>query len=151
MNTVWLHQSGQWQTLETPFNTPPEILNPTLKLTEEQWQRFQDQAWQVTLLKTLETHMLKWFPERCQHIDELSDWVHTYMETAYAKGFETEQDLLYYFNIIGYLGEEALLKSPYPSLTLLMDTPSLQTPSQRIAQAASLAEQIANKQKESQA
>ncbi|TKF31255.1 hypothetical protein FCV50_12000 [Vibrio kanaloae] len=73
------------------------------------------------------------------------------METAYAKGFETEQDLLYYFNIIGYLGEEALLKSPYPSLTLLMDTPSLQTPSQRIAQAASLAEQIANKQKESQA
>lgn len=71
------------------------------------------------------------------------------MEAAHAKGFETEQDLLYYFNVLGYLGEEALLNNTYPSLTQLIEQPSLHTPSQRIAQAASLAEQIASQSRES--
>ncbi|MEF1286141.1 DUF4123 domain-containing protein, partial [Vibrio sp. M250220] len=75
-------------------------------------------------------------------------WVCSQMDSAYAKGFETEQDLLYYFNILGYVGEQALLKNTYPNLTQLIEQPSSHTSSQRIVQAASLAEQIANQSRE---
>ncbi|WGW00131.1 DUF4123 domain-containing protein [Vibrio sp. YMD68] len=151
MSKVWLHQSGEWQRLDTPFKVPPVVGKSPIKITDEQWQRFQHLAWQSALPKTLEAHMLEWFPEFCRPIDDLNRWVCIHMETAYVKGFETEQDLLCYFNILGYLGEEVLLENTHPNLTQLMDTPSLQTPSQRIAQAANLAEQIANKTKENRA
>ncbi|MGD8109962.1 DUF4123 domain-containing protein [Vibrio sp. TRT 17S01] len=149
MSRVWLHQAGEWQTLDNPFMIPPETHNQTLKITDEQWRRLSLIPWQNALPNTLVAHMQRWYPERSHQVHDLRDWVCTHMEAAHVKGFETEQDLLYYFNILGYVGEEALLNNTYPSLTQLIEQPSLHTPSQRIAQAASLAEQIANQSRES--
>ncbi|TMX36344.1 DUF4123 domain-containing protein [Vibrio sp. Hep-1b-8] len=148
MNKAWIHQAGQWQRLENPFVIPPEIHHQPLKITDEQWRRLSLIPWQNSLPNTLIAHMQRWFPERCQQIHDLRNWVCSQMDTAYAKGFETEQDLLYYFNILGYVGEQALLKNTYPNLTQLIEQPSSHTSSQRIVQAASLAEQIANQSRE---
>lgn len=149
MNRVWLYQAGEWQVLENPFVIRPETDNHMLKITDEQWRRLSILPWQNSLPKMFIAHMLRWYPKRCHQIHDLKNWVCTHMEAAYAKRFETEQDILYYFNVLGYVGEEALLNNTYPSLTQLIEQPSLHTPSQRIAQAAHLAEQIANQSRES--
>lgn len=148
MNRVWLHHMGEWQTLDNPFVIPPEIPHQTLKLTDEQWRRISLIPWQNSLPNTLIAHMKRWYAKYDHQAHDLRGWVCTHMDTAYAKGFETEQDLLYYFNILGYVGEQALLNNTYPSLSQLIEQPSSHTPSQRIAQAAHLAEQIANQSRE---
>ncbi|RTZ17954.1 DUF4123 domain-containing protein [Vibrio aquaticus] len=147
MNRVWLARSGEWQILESPFEASPELTNDPIKIAEEQWRRMKMIPWLSALPDRVIHHLQSWFPESISTVNDLRQWVCQHMDLAYAQGFKTEQDLLYYFNVLGYLGEDAFSNHAYPELTPFFETTSSDSPSDRIAHAAKLAEHIANRQR----
>ena len=62
------------------------------------------------------------------------------LSPCYGKGFESTRDLLFFFNVLGYLGTAWKESDAYPAITVLIMRVSSLTPSQRIEQAAELAE-----------
>lgn len=146
MKRVWLERAGEWRMLDNPFEASPELTKDSVKITDEQWLRMKMIPWLNTLPDRVTHHLQSWFPESMSLVKDLRQWVKQHMELAYAQGFKTEQDLLYYFNVLGYLGEDALSNSAYPELTQFFDATSPDSPSHRIAHAAELAEHIANTQ-----
>jgi hypothetical protein len=84
--------------------------------------------------------MGKWFPERLGEQLDARQWVAEWAEWGYGKGFESPRDLLFFFNILGYLGTAWKESDAYPAITALLMCTSSLTPSQRIEQAAELAE-----------
>lgn len=130
--TGWLH----WQVKEALA----EPIGDTCRLTDAQWARLSDVSWQNQLDATYH-HMAHWFPSRLEQQPDPQNWIARWAEQAYQLGFQTERDLLLFFNVLGFIGEEWWQGDGYPTLTKLLTTPSAQTPSQRVEQAASWAEQ----------
>lgn len=133
----WQHhiKSHQTQSLQTRSVMPTDVV-----LTEEQWEKLGQISWHHTLEK-VEHHLALWFSNRLPALS--FEWLQEEAKTAYESGFTTERDLLLYFSIFGYLGQNALQTEQYTDIQSLVKHPSTLTPSQRIEQAATLAEQYA--------
>lgn len=145
ISKVWIPVQGEWQVKSHPKNLPSPKAEK-LVFTEQQWQSFGDISWRNTQ-KMIYRHMVKWFPERLGASDNPADWVASWANAAYQKGFGVHSDLLSFFNVLGYLGESAINQPVYPDIYHLIQQPSLMTSSQRIERAAELAEAYAKQGK----
>lgn len=132
--TGWHH----WQVKETL--TDP--IGDKCRLTDTQWARLGEVSWQ-NQQDAAYRHMQAWFPERLAQQSDPKAWTAHWAKQAYQLGFQTERDLLLFFNVLGFVGEEWWQGDDYPTLTKLLTAPSVQTPSQRVELAASWAEQHA--------
>jgi len=138
MNKVWLPTRYGWQHLTKPESLP-QVSREQHKFNDEQWKLMGKITWRNSLDK-IETHMLQWFPERYQQYFLQPQSLEEQAQGAYQLGFGSERDLLLFFNVIGFLGLEAIASDQaYPEIYQLIHQSSQQTPSQRIEQAAELA------------
>lgn len=144
---VWLPTRDGWQhwLAKADFATP---LGKKCKLTDPQWARLGEVSWQNQLESTYR-HMEQWFPVRLAEQSDPGAWIAHWAKQAYQLGFQTERDMLLFFNVLGFLGESWWKDDAYPVVTKLLTTASAQTPSQRVEQAANWAEQHVNAQERS--
>ncbi|HCE9574168.1 DUF4123 domain-containing protein [Pseudomonas aeruginosa] len=112
------------------------------RLSEAEFDALGEVSFRQTLMD-MDRHMNLYFPgyrpalcgrERFQHLRMLA-------EQAYRRGICSARDILLYANIFGYLGEDAL--DAHADIAVLLDGPSSQSPAQRVAAAAELAERRA--------
>ncbi len=136
IDQAWLPTRVGWKILTKP-DFVPEALKWPLQLTDRLWQQLSQVTWMNTL-QAITLHLEAHFPALIAQ-DEYDAWLNATASEAYQLGFNTERDLLFYFNIIGWLGEEAVSSEQYPDIHQLVFLPSLETPSQRIEQASELA------------
>ena len=138
---VWLPTRAGWHYWQVK-ETLAEPMGDRCRLTEPQWARLGEVSWQNQLDATYR-HMQAWFPARLSAQSDPQAWIARWAKQAYQLGFQTERDLLLFFNVLGFVGEEWWQGDDYPTLTKLLTAPSVQTPSQRVELAASWAEQHA--------
>lgn len=138
INRAWLPTRQGWQYVQRPDLTATQDTHARLKLTDEQWQRLGDITW-LNTLETLEQHVQRWFPELAQQWQSDPEVFHRHAQWAYQQGFSSERDLMLFFNVLGFLGVDALEKGKYPEIDPLLHQASSRTPSQRIEAAAELA------------
>ncbi|MFM1712951.1 DUF4123 domain-containing protein [Aeromonas salmonicida] len=128
---VWWHKT-----------VSPELGEPVgkqFRLSDAQWTRLGEVTW-LSTLDAIWRHMNKWFPERLAEQTDAPQWIAEWAEWGYGRGFESTRDLLFFFNVLGYLGTAWKESDAYPAITALIMRISSLTPSQRIEQAAELAE-----------
>ncbi len=142
MEQAWLPTKSGWELLSKPGSIPT-ISEGMYKLSDEQWQMMGQISWRNTL-ENIADHMCKWFPETISQYADIEEWLNQQAKNAYQMGFNSERDLLLFFNVIGFLGIEAIASPIYPDIYQLIHQTSQQTPSQRIEQAALLAEQYSH-------
>lgn len=139
MQTVWLPTREGWKIQHRPELSGKQPRSPYL-LDDTQWAAIGQISWrnvQEALYQFMETR----FPALLHRQEVPGLWLSDLTTQGYQLGFTTEQDLTHYLTIVGLLGEEAVSGASYPEITQLIHQPSPQTPSQRIEQAAQLAEQ----------
>lgn len=144
MNQAWLPTRMGWQHLSKPDALMP-VNEKIYKLSDEQWQLMGNVSWHNTLEK-IEKHMQHWFPDTLAKFSNHANWLAEQAQTAYQKGFSSERDLLMFFNVLGFVGQQAVQEPIYPDLYQLIHQSSQQTPSQRIEAAANLAYQYSQSQ-----
>ncbi|MDM5130499.1 DUF4123 domain-containing protein [Aeromonas piscicola] len=147
MSQVWIPVRQANQQVWWHKRASPELGKPVgkrFRLSDAQWARLGEVSWLHTL-DVIRQHMGNWFPVRLQEQIEPVAWITYWAEWAYGKGFESERDLLLFFNVLGYLGSGWCEQDEYPRIKALITQPSAQTPSQRIEQAAELAEALSKK------
>lgn len=141
IQAVWIPTRSGWKHKKSPQKSILEGMS-RVEVTDEQWKRLGEISWHNTV-GNIRKYLAKWFPAQ---IPQPSDeWLNQHATQAYNKGFSSERDLLLYFSILGFLGEDALHQNRYPDIQALVNKPSLDTPSQRIEKAADLAEYYAAK------
>ncbi|MGF1768633.1 DUF4123 domain-containing protein [Enterovibrio makurazakiensis] len=137
---AWLPTRKGWVHHTKPTQTGP-VTPTSILLTDEQWEKLGQIGWYHTLEK-IEHHLVHWFSDKLPAVS--LEWIKQEAKTAYDAGFATERDLLLYFSVFGFLGVNVLDSRQYPDIQALINHPSTLTPSQRIEQAATLAEQYAH-------
>lgn len=131
------HSPAEWWNKKVSKLELP--VGKSLRLSDAQWARLGEVTW-LNTLNDVWRHMEKWFPERLGEQVDAPQWVAEWAEWGYGKGFESTRDLLFFFNVLGYLGTAWKESGAYPAITVLIVRVSSLTPSQRIEQAAELAE-----------
>lgn len=118
--------------LPTPYRLSPE-LNAAL-----------DRVDRRRALLELDAHLLKYFPERHGGETVAQRWpiLEQLESEAGALGLSSQSELFHYANVMAWLDGTAL--EQHPSIARLLHTPSLQSPSERIALAADLAQHWAS-------
>ncbi|KEA64654.1 putative membrane protein [Marinobacterium lacunae] len=143
VETGWLPTRYGWQYAERPTDLALDVSHP-IKLTDDQWQRFGAISWR-NRLEEVQAHLRHYFPQCLDRVARPESWIAHHAETAYNKGFTTLQEQLIYFNILGWLGDDAFTDR-YPDIQDLIETRSARTPGQRLEQAAILAERYTHKE-----
>lgn len=138
---VWLPTRTGWHHWQVE-ETLADPIGDKCRLTDTQWARLGEVSWQ-NQQDAAYRHMQAWFPERLAQQSDPKPWIAHWAKQAYQLGFQTERDLLLFFNVLGFVGEEWWQGDDYPTLTTLLTAPSAQTPSQRVELAAIWAEQHA--------
>jgi hypothetical protein len=138
---VWLPTRTGWHHWQVK-ETLADPIGDKCRLTDTQWARLGEVSWQ-NQQDAAYRHMQAWFPGRLAQQSDPKAWTAHWAKQAYQLGFQTERDLLLFFNVLGFVGEEWWQGDDYPTLTKLLTAPSVQTPSQRVELAASWAEQHA--------
>ncbi|MGF1708949.1 DUF4123 domain-containing protein [Enterovibrio baiacu] len=136
IEAVWIPTRLGWKHRVSPQKPVPEKVK-YIELNSEQWKKLGEISWRNTLDK-IQKYVIKWF--YTQLPNPSYEWLNDQATLAYNKGFSSERDLMLYFSILGFLGANALDKNLYPDIQELVDKSSLLTPSQRIEEAAELAE-----------
>ncbi|KNH44218.1 DUF4123 domain-containing protein [Pseudomonas lini] len=95
-------------------------------------------------LLELDAHLLNYFPERHGSETVAQRWpmLEQLEAEAGALGLSSQSELLHYANVVAWLGDTAL--EQHPSIAHLLHTPSLQSPGERVALAADLAQRWAS-------
>lgn len=138
---VWLPTRAGWHHWQVK-ETLAEPMGDRCRLTEPQWARLGEVSWQ-NQLDAAYRHMQAWFPARLSAQSDPQAWIARWAKQAYQLGFQTERDLLLFFNVLGFVGDGWWEGDDYPTLTKYLTSPSAQTPSQRVELAANWAEQHA--------
>lgn len=138
---VWLPTRAGWLHWQVK-KTLAEPMGDRCRLTDPQWARLGEVSWQ-NQLDGAYRHMQAWFQARLSAQSDPQAWIARWAKQAYQLGFQTERDLLLFFNVLGFVGEEWWEGDDYPTLTKYLTSPSAQTPSQRVELAANWAEQHA--------
>jgi len=129
--------SGSWHRHTRGVSSPSE-LPKRYDLSPEQNAALDAVDLRRATLK-LDAHLLEYFPERygAQSLPERWPVLDQHVRRAYAQGFTSQSDLTYYVNVFIWLGGSPL--EQHPQIARLLDTPSAQSPSARVAAAAELA------------
>lgn len=138
MNQVWVPTRFGWKELNRTENFVKQQLVFPFKISEAHWSMLGEISWRNSLEEVRE-HLEKYFPQLINTQSEFDKWLDSEAKVAYRKGFVSVRDLAFYFNIIGYLGINAVNSEQFPEISQLLNQPSLETPSQRIERAAELA------------
>ncbi|KAB7695428.1 DUF4123 domain-containing protein [Plesiomonas shigelloides] len=139
---IWWHKTANLPTAAAT-KLPPQRENAPLRLSDAQWQRLGEVSW-LNSLDTLYRHMEKWFPSRLAEQETPNQWITDWATWGYKQGFTSLRDLMFFSNVIGYIGTVWLDDGHCPDIVDLLMNASVLTPSQRIEKAAQLAE-IQNK------
>lgn len=133
---IWWHK-----TANLPTETEMAMLheNTPLRLSDAQWQRLGEVSW-LNSLDTLYRHMEKWFPKRLAEQTDPNQWITDWATWGYKQGFTSLRDLMFFSNVLGYLGTVWLDAEHCSEIADLLTNISSLTPSQRIEKAAQLAE-----------
>ena len=107
-------------------------------LSDQQWKQLGDITRRNTVEK-VHQHLSTYFPEALQQHNYPLLWVKEWVQKAHDMQFETDTDVLHFFNILALLGENVLKTDRYPHIKQLLETASAQTPSMRVAKADELA------------
>lgn len=141
ISQVWLPTRTGWHHWQVK-ETLADPIGDKCRFTDTQWARLGELSWQ-NQLDAVYRHMQAWFPARLTQQHAPWEWVERWAKQAYQLGFQTERDLLLFFNVLGFAGDGWWENDDYPTLTQLLVFPSARTPSQRVELAASWAEQHA--------
>jgi hypothetical protein len=112
------------------------------RLTEQQLTALGEAEFRRAVF-ALNEHMQLTFPDyRATHTDhERLRHAREIAQKAYESGFTSEQEITFYANVLGYLGDESL--TDHPDIAGLLTVTSSQTPLSRVKRAAELAEHYA--------
>ncbi|EAR56157.1 hypothetical protein SKA34_13225 [Photobacterium sp. SKA34] len=113
----------------------------TYKLSERQWQQLGDITRRNTVEK-VNQHLNTYFPAVLHQHNAPFLWIKEWVHNAHNMQFETDSDVLHFFNILALLGEEVFNTERFPHIKHLLETPSAQTPSMRVA----IADELAHKE-----
>jgi hypothetical protein len=141
MRKAWLPTRMGWQVLSCPQKVlESDVLQEPLILSHEQWSFLDEVAWR-NLLEKVHQKLHQHFPKLCQqHAEDLDIWVDAHAQIARQKGFESERELLLYFQIIGLLGEKAVTtETSYPDIYQLIHFESSMDSDRRVGCAVELA------------
>jgi hypothetical protein len=141
ISQVWLPTRAGWHHWQVK-ETLAEPMGDTCRLTDVQWARLGEVSWQ-NQLDAVYRHMQVWFPTRLAQQLAPQEWIARWAKRAYQLGFQTERDLLLFFNVLGFVGDGWWEGDDYPTLSKYLTSPSAQTPSQRVELAANWAERHA--------
>ncbi|MDC0612580.1 DUF4123 domain-containing protein [Vibrio sp.] len=147
---AWIPTRMGWKELvRDKYTMLPNINEFTERyvISDGIWDSFAEISWRNTM-ENLERHVRKWFPHLLTENNDFNDWLNLWAKSAYRKGFTTERDLFYFFNVIGLVGDIDSLPNKYPDIDALIHQASELTPSQRIEQAAKLAYQYSKEQRQ---
>ncbi|MHC8337085.1 DUF4123 domain-containing protein [Pseudomonas sp. HLT2-19-2] len=134
--------SAKWQRHQPRLPECPELATP-YRLSPE-LNAVLDHVDRRRALLELDAHLLNYFPERHGGETVAQRWpmLEQLEAEAGALGLSSQSELLYYANVMAWLGGTAL--DQHPSIARLIHTPSLQSPGERIALAADLAQRWAS-------
>jgi len=149
-NQIWANIDECWIPTEEGWlhhrniNKQTSVYSKPLKVNEEQWEMLANITWSAALAN-IKTHLEKWFINKVRKLElqfDFKQWLSDNARHAYQIGFQTEKDLMLYFTIWGYIGSNDMNLSRYPQVMKLLNTNTVQTPSQRIEAAAEIAKNL---------
>lgn len=144
---VWLPTRNSWAFIQ---NSAKETKSTqSHQLTDQQWEKLGQISW-LNTIESLAEHAKKYFPNVELNGLTRFDWTEHHASNAYEKGFTSQRDLMFYINVLGYLNGELPTEAKHFDIYHLIYSPSKQTHSQRIEQAAILASQYATSESEKQ-
>jgi hypothetical protein len=134
--------TGVWHLHQRPGLAPIPDHSQPYRLSEEQLSLLDEVSFRSVVMG-LDEHMQEYFPNYRAHATTRQRWEHFHYlaSQAYERGYNSEFDITLYANIHGFLGEQALKE--HPDLDAQLNTPSAQTPAQRLEQVADIAMQRA--------
>lgn len=130
--------SGSWHSHQRP-GAETVLSRLPYRLSENELAALGEVDFRQTV-SWLQGHMNKHFPHFVSSIPDSEQWTRIYhlANQAYRAGFTSERDIGLYANVFGFLGQDGL--DHHPDIAELVTKPNQQSPSQRIEQAANLAE-----------
>ncbi|WP_027708395.1 DUF4123 domain-containing protein [Zooshikella ganghwensis] len=145
ISDLYCYREGEWLAFKNAQPNTDNNYDALLTLGQNQWSAVSDAKYHF-FLKRLVQHMDMFFPDFLSGLNQqkkLERADRLYNEAA-SLNFETEQDILFYCNVIGFLGFDVLQPDIYPEIYALLTQSSSLTPSQRIKEASIKAQQTVN-------
>ncbi|MBU2714430.1 DUF4123 domain-containing protein, partial [Zooshikella harenae] len=132
VSDLYCLSDGEWLAVKNPQPNTDNNYEEPLTLGQNQWNAVFEAKYHF-FLKRLVQHMDNYFPtyltgldlpQKLKHADSLCN-------EAASLNFETEQDIFFYCNVLGFLGHDILQPDIYPEIYTLLTQSSSLTPSQR--------------------
>ncbi|MCX4029293.1 DUF4123 domain-containing protein [Endozoicomonas sp. SM1973] len=138
--------ADKWYQFKNP-NPVPTDTRRILVLGDNQWQGIAE-GQTAAYHKRLQNHINKNFPHLFKGKDNQQQlaWTLQLVKKAQEMKFTTVKDTFFFANVVGFLGADAMNSSLYPEIHQLLTKSCPKTPSQRIREAAILAESFATQQ-----
>ncbi|MGF1827605.1 hypothetical protein L4D04_00140 [Photobacterium angustum] len=146
LSKVWLPTRAGWVLLNHDETVKTQSLPEIYPLSDKQWQQLGDITRRNTAEKVYQ-HLNTYFPALLQQQTEPLQWIKGWLHSANDMQFETDVDIFHFFNILALLGEAVFKTNHFPHIKKLLETPSTQTPSMRVAIADELAHKEASRAK----
>ncbi|SKA52376.1 DUF4123 domain-containing protein [Photobacterium toruni] len=138
LSKVWLPTRKGWVSLNHDETISTKSQPETYHLSDQQWKQLGDITRRNTVEK-VHQHLTTYFPMALKQHNAPLLWTEEWVKNAHDMHFETDTDVLHFFNILALLGENVLKTDRYPHIKQLLETPSAQTPSMRVTKADELA------------
>ncbi|WIH25498.1 DUF4123 domain-containing protein [Photobacterium damselae] len=138
LTQAWLPTREGWEHVRRDKTFEAKETRLPYRLSDVQWALLGEIS-RRNCIEMVHQHLLHFFPTALeQHAAPLL-WIKGWVEHATTLRFETDVDVLHFFNILALLGEEVIHTDRYLHIRQLLETPSEQTPSMRVAMADKLA------------
>lgn len=127
-----------WHQHSRPAPAPPDTPAP-YRLTEQELTALGDVEFRRSVLG-LSDHWHTYFPDfmASYPAQERLRYAHQVAQEAYQRGFTSEQEIILYANVLGYLGGQPL--AAHPDIAALLTASTAQSPLKRVQRAAELAQ-----------
>ncbi|MGG7672817.1 DUF4123 domain-containing protein [Pseudomonas sp. WC2] len=133
-----------WHQHHRPANSPTISHAKPYPLNDSQIALLDEVNFRSVVLR-LDQHMSEYFPSFQAHLQKPQRWIYLneLASESYERGFCSELDITLYANLHGFLGVTAL--TDHPDIDVLLQTPSSQTPTQRLEHIADIAKERAER------
>ncbi|MGI0118997.1 DUF4123 domain-containing protein [Zooshikella sp. RANM57] len=145
VSELYCYSEDSWLVVKNPQPNADNAYDELLTLGQNQWSAVFEAKYHF-FLKRLVQHMDNFFPVYFAGLDlqQKLNRADSLCNEAASLKFETEQDILFYCNVLGFLGHDVLQPNIYPEIYTLLTQSSSLTPSQRIKEASIKAQQTVN-------
>ncbi|HIF9383762.1 TPA: DUF4123 domain-containing protein [Photobacterium damselae] len=138
LTQAWLPTREGWEHIHRDKTFEAKETRLPYRLSDGQWALLGEIS-RRNCIEMVYQHLLHFFPTALEHHAEPLLWIKGWVEHANTLQFETDVDVLHFFNILALLGGEVIHTDRYLHIRQLLETPSEQTPSMRVAMADKLA------------